>query len=510
MSRASFLRIATSISIALAILGAPASPARAAEKTPTELYVRTDPPGAAVLVDGKEVGTSPVLLEVEAGEHKVTAKLAGHEPATGTVTIAKGRIGRIVLELKRLPGASKDSPGAKKAAPPRPKSTRKLFSTAADAPILGVAFSPDARKVAAIDGQGKVMVFDARSGGQTVQVEAIKPEEKKRLLYPASEVRIREGAVAISPDGRKLAAAADPVVRVFDTETGIPLLVLEDKRLVGEIQEIGGCISEELERLQAVPHAHGRVYSVAFSPDGTHIATCGSHLIRPGGESVIDAGKATHGKLKIWDAGTGALERDLGEHYENVRSLTFSSDGKLAAAGNFPPAWTRGIRFWDIKTGLVKAVLDAAPAVLLSSVALSPDGRLAAAGVLVGDESKGGTLERTTVWCKLMVWDVRTGARKPDYPMPIEVDSLSFSADGGTLAVGVPGRGVLLLEPETLRMTHREVGPAADTSRGVQAAFAATGSLLAIGTGDGKRGTFEVWEIGEPELAAPATGSKGF
>jgi len=338
-------------------------------------------------------------------------------------------------------------------------------------------------------------------------VAAIKPEEKKQLQYPASEPRVRKGAVAISPDGRKLAAAADPVVRVFDLETGIPLLVLEDKRLVGEIQEIGGCISEEMERLKAVPHAHGRVYSVAFSPDGTRIATCGSHLIRPGGESVIDAERATHGKLKIWDAGTGALERDLGEHYETVRSLTFSSDGKLAAAGSFPPAWARGVRLWDIKTGLVKAVLDAAPAVLLSSVALSPDGRLAAAGVLVGEESKDGIL-RTGHSCKLMVWDVRTGARKPDAAMPGEVDSLSFSPDGGTLAAGVPGRGVLLLDPETLK-TRREV-QAANSSRSVQAVFAPTGGLLAIGTGDEKKGTFEVWEIAEPEPAAPVDGSKGF
>jgi hypothetical protein len=277
MSRASFLHI-TCMS-ALAFLGTPASTSRAAEKTPAELYVRTDPPGATVLVDGKDAGISPVLLDVAAGEHTIEARLVGHEPATGKVTVAEGKIGRMVLELKKLPGAAGGAAGAKVAAPPRPKATRKLFSVPRDAPILGVAFSPDARKVAAIDGQGMVMVFALPSGMQSVQVAAIKPEEKKQLQYPASEPRVRKGAVAISPDGR-------------------------------------------------------------------------------------------------------------------------------------------------------------------------------------------------------------------------------------TLAAGVPGRGVLLLDPETLK-TRREV-QAANSSRSVQAAFAPTGSLLAIGTGDEKRGTFEVWEVGEPEAAAPAAGSKGF
>jgi WD40 repeat protein len=507
MSRASFLPLVSAV--ALTFIGTFGS-TRAAEKTPTELYVRTDPPGATVFVDGKEAGTSPLLLEVAAGEHTVEARLAGHEPATGKVTIAEGKIGRMVLELKKLPGAAAGSTGAKAATSFRTWSAprrRIVFPT--PSAVLGVAFSPDARKAAAIDGQGIVRVLDPLSGRELVQVAAIKPEEKKRLQYPASEPRIREAAIAISPDGRKLAAAADPVVRVFDLETGIPLLTLEDKRLAGELNEIGGCISEEQERLKVVPHAQGRVYSVAFSPDGKSIATCGSHLIRPGGESVIDAEKATHGKLKIWDAATGALERDLGEHYETVRSLAFSGDGTLAAAGSFPPAWKRGIRLWDTRTGTMKKVLDAAPAVLLSSVALSPDGRLAAAGVLVGDESKDG-IERTGHSCKLMVWDVMTGVQKLDAPMPGKVDSLSYSPDGKTLAAGVLGQGVLLLDPETLWTKRQKIGPAAKPSRSIQAVFSPTGDLLAIGAGDEKRGTFEVWESGEPDPAARATNPKAF
>ena len=94
----------------LVLLGVLAALAQTAEKPPTELYVRTTPPGAKVFVDGKELGTSPSLVEVEPGEHTIRVTLEGHEPQTTKATIAEGRIKRVILGLHKGPGARDGQP----------------------------------------------------------------------------------------------------------------------------------------------------------------------------------------------------------------------------------------------------------------------------------------------------------------------------------------------------------------------------------------------------------------
>jgi tetratricopeptide (TPR) repeat protein len=62
--------------------------------------------GAHVLVDGKEIGTSPLTEEPLASPEtpiKVTAELTGYEPATAFVTTGKaGEVTKVVLELKPI------------------------------------------------------------------------------------------------------------------------------------------------------------------------------------------------------------------------------------------------------------------------------------------------------------------------------------------------------------------------------------------------------------------------
>ena len=53
--------------IAWACFAAPAPLLGAAADPPTELYIRTVPAGAKVLLDGKPLGTSPGLFEVKPG-----------------------------------------------------------------------------------------------------------------------------------------------------------------------------------------------------------------------------------------------------------------------------------------------------------------------------------------------------------------------------------------------------------------------------------------------------------
>ena len=61
-----------------------ADPPKTGEKRNTLIYVRTDPPEATVVVNGKELGKTPGLFPVEAGDATITIELEGH----GTVTHA--------------------------------------------------------------------------------------------------------------------------------------------------------------------------------------------------------------------------------------------------------------------------------------------------------------------------------------------------------------------------------------------------------------------------------------
>lgn len=54
------------------------------------LLVRSDPPGARVMIDGRDAGVAPLRRMASAGEHRVVVTVAGEEPVTRDVTVAAG------------------------------------------------------------------------------------------------------------------------------------------------------------------------------------------------------------------------------------------------------------------------------------------------------------------------------------------------------------------------------------------------------------------------------------
>ena len=75
-------------------------PVKTSENRDTLLYIRTDPPGAKVLLDGKELGTSDGLFRVEPGVGTILVELDGHKADAKQVTIRANRVTRIELALK--------------------------------------------------------------------------------------------------------------------------------------------------------------------------------------------------------------------------------------------------------------------------------------------------------------------------------------------------------------------------------------------------------------------------
>ncbi|MCA9779674.1 MAG: serine/threonine protein kinase, partial [Candidatus Eremiobacteraeota bacterium] len=72
----------------------------------TTFKISSEPEGAAVTVDGKDKGTTPLTVkDVSFGEHEVGVRLAGHEKFLKTVKVDSDKPMEISAELVALPGA---------------------------------------------------------------------------------------------------------------------------------------------------------------------------------------------------------------------------------------------------------------------------------------------------------------------------------------------------------------------------------------------------------------------
>jgi magnesium-transporting ATPase (P-type)/WD40 repeat protein len=211
---------------------------------------------------------------------------------------------------------------------------RDAFSFRAHADrILSIAFSPDGERLASTGVDGTLKLWDARKGEAIATIPAAAAGDNpfvwlafadgKRLvvkesagvtlwdLEAARPLRtFGKGekiiyAVAVSPDGRRLAATGiDGGVMVWDLFTGEQLLSLRDG---------------------------GPAFAVAFSPDG--------RLLAAGGFD---------GQVMLHDAGTGDLLRTF-SHGETATRLAFSPDGtRLASASS---AERLVVKTWDTTTG---------------------------------------------------------------------------------------------------------------------------------------------------------------
>ncbi len=77
-----------------------AEPVKTGEERETLLYIRTDPPGAKVLINGEEVGTSDGLFKVEPGSGTILVELEGRKPGERQVIIRANAITRVELSLE--------------------------------------------------------------------------------------------------------------------------------------------------------------------------------------------------------------------------------------------------------------------------------------------------------------------------------------------------------------------------------------------------------------------------
>jgi RNA polymerase sigma factor (sigma-70 family) len=174
------------------------------------------------------------------------------------------------------------------------------------------AFTPDNNTVIVSDMGGWVIYWDVATG-----------KEIRRLRADPSNI----SAMALSPDGKRLAIGTWGKVRLLDARTGAPVSTWEV--------------------------TNDAVTQIAFTPDGK---TAG---LRYQGKSI-----------ELWDVAHGKKLHTLEGHTGNVFTFAFAPDGKTLASGGWKDP---NVRIWDVATGRQVRAFAVASDVL--GVAFTLDGK---------------------------------------------------------------------------------------------------------------------------------------
>jgi WD40 repeat protein len=299
---------------------------------------------------------------------------------------------------------------------------------------------------------------------------------------------LRSVAVAFAPDGHLVTLDAGRVVRHWDHASRRPTRA-EDFRHLEDLVRLGHIGALALS-------ADGRPLAVALRDGSVHrvdLATGHATPLLRGLPPVVGLTFAPGGRVlaavgadrlvRLCEVATGREVQTIPQDEWRNTGFVSSPDGSALIAANCPrddDVTTFRAGSEPVRRHYEKAVLQ---------VACSPDGRLAALGLLGG---------------QVVVWDVPTGTERWRWnARDALVMRLEFSPDSSRMATGGADGRVTVWDLASQRRTFRAKG---HTAAVTSLAFAADGNTLASGGGDG---TAKLWDLNAATEGRPLDDSQG-
>lgn len=198
--------------------------------------------------------------------------------------------------------------------------------------IVGMAFSPDEKRLASVSRDQTARVWDVSSGKEIISLGLSPPlstdsppttpglnanvykgdADTIKAVLQGEASRYRQTlirAITFSPDGNFLAAGMEGGIRLWDART------------------------YETHRVILLPRECRRQFALAFSPCGGYMAS---------GTWWWNTEKAP---IYLWNVASGENIITFWGHPTDVQDLAFSPDGSLLASGSFDGT----ILIWDMK-----------------------------------------------------------------------------------------------------------------------------------------------------------------
>jgi len=278
--------------------------------------------------------------------------------------------------------------------------------------VTGLVFLPDNVHLVSLSGDIVLSVWNARNG---------------TLIDTLTDPGDRVYNVAFSRDARQLAVGnyARHAVGLLDAQNGQFIRKLKGNHgfimrvvfsstgaLLASGDDEGIIVIWNVESGEEVHtfNTNSTIGSLAFSPDGTHLASGNS-------EGNTD--------IKLWDLKSGQEFHTLSGHIGNVYNLVFTPDSTQL----FSSSGDRTIKLWDVESGqLVRTLIGHRNFVY--GLAISPDGKLLASA------SADGLIK---------LWEVETGLELCTLNSHSEyIYHIAFSPDGSLIASGGEGDSIIL------------------------------------------------------------------
>ncbi len=378
--------------------------------------------GAATQDDSDEEGVAPARYQPALAPRRHPAAQTARRWQGAYSTLAAGLmvalLGSLLLLLNTLTTRENSSlSSAEESAIAAPFTTPQSGANSGILPTSVPLLRPTATSALALVGATPNVSSDLYN-----PLAAITPSQIEPIIsFPARLVqrtRLPQGDASLrlawSPDGTRLALGGAQGVWVYSTAM-----------LTG--------------RSTLLPDAQNSIISVAFSPDGSTLASINwDSTVRlwdasAGAERAALPGTAlwdgmqfspdgrwllsgtVDGSIVIVDAQTGALVNRFAVGNTGGYSALLNPDGQRLAVGNYPD---NSVRLWDVRSGELLMVLTG-HTTEVRRLAFSPDGGTLASGDLRGT---------------VRLWDTATGLQRDVLRQGGTVLGISFNPTGTMLA----------------------------------------------------------------------------